>query len=173
MYGRPGSISGARLHVEWRQCINRSAHISRNRGFRERYVRRHDRYTSGNPARPQPQRVKMQPLELTGQRFGKLLVLQRVWPNKEGKTQWKCQCDCGKTCVLTGTSLTKRIPTHSCRCIQRAMIRNSRCKRPFEWAYKKLVSNATKRGFIVEITYEDYLDFTKIPNCVYCLKNIP
>ena len=33
-------------------------------------------------------------LDLTNQRFGKLLALEKA-PSRSGKTYWKCQCDCG------------------------------------------------------------------------------
>ena len=33
---------------------------------------------------------------LIWQRFGKLTVIERAENNKQGKTMWKCVCDCGK-----------------------------------------------------------------------------
>ena len=33
-------------------------------------------------------------LDLTGQRFGKLVALSKA-PSRSGKTYWLCQCDCG------------------------------------------------------------------------------
>ncbi len=53
-------------------------------------------------------------LDLTGQRFGKLVALQKA-QSKNGKTYWLCQCDCGKqkevqTCHLMDGSIT------SCGC---------------------------------------------------------
>jgi hypothetical protein len=33
-------------------------------------------------------------LDLTGQRFGKL-VARRKAPSRSGKTYWLCECDCG------------------------------------------------------------------------------
>ena len=33
-------------------------------------------------------------IDLTGQKFGRLLVLERA-ENKYGRTAWKCKCDCG------------------------------------------------------------------------------
>ena len=34
-------------------------------------------------------------LDLTGQRFGRLTVLHRV-DNIDGRTAWRCRCDCGR-----------------------------------------------------------------------------
>ena len=44
--------------------------------------------------------VKPGMLDLTGQRFGKLVCI-RPYEEKDirGNTQWVCQCDCGNTCV--------------------------------------------------------------------------
>jgi hypothetical protein len=33
-------------------------------------------------------------IDITGQRFGKLVVLKRA-PNKNKAVMWLCQCDCG------------------------------------------------------------------------------
>ena len=41
-------------------------------------------------------------LDLTGQRFGKLVCLKPYEEkDKNGNTQWVCQCDCGNTCVAS------------------------------------------------------------------------
>lgn len=36
--------------------------------------------------------------DLTGKRFGKLVVLERAGKNKDRENVWKCQCDCGNIC---------------------------------------------------------------------------
>lgn len=56
------------------------------------------------------------PLELTGQRFGRLLVAERV-PVTTKSSMWKCECDCGAVAVCTGSSLTSG-RTRSCGCIR-------------------------------------------------------
>jgi hypothetical protein len=33
-------------------------------------------------------------IDITGQKFGKLLALSKA-PSRSGKTYWLCQCDCG------------------------------------------------------------------------------
>lgn len=55
--------------------------------------------------------------DLTGQRFGKLLVLEKdtsIINNK--RIRWICQCDCGNIKSIVGTSL-KKGSTQSCGCI--------------------------------------------------------
>lgn len=51
--------------------------------------------------------------DLTGMRFGKLVVIERA-PNRNGKTYWKCRCDCGTEKEIRGSSLTSNKPTQSC-----------------------------------------------------------
>jgi len=43
-------------------------------------------------------------LDLTGQRFGKLTVLEPA-ENIDGRTAWRCQCDCGRECVVKTVNL--------------------------------------------------------------------
>lgn len=54
-------------------------------------------------------------LELTGKRYGKLNVLQRVENGKDGRSKWLCQCDCGNTSVVIGKNLKTGMST-SCGC---------------------------------------------------------
>lgn len=64
-----------------------------------------------------------QPLDLIGQRFGRLLVIERAEDHidpKSGKhkTMWLCQCDCGNTYVTRGNSL-KSGTAKSCGCLHK------------------------------------------------------
>lgn len=54
--------------------------------------------------------------DLTGQKFHKLTVLNRAYPNtKSGSARWHCICDCGNECNVVGTHL-KSGHTKSCGC---------------------------------------------------------
>lgn len=53
--------------------------------------------------------------DLTGQRFGMLVVLEQAESAPSGKRRWKCRCDCGKQTVVLGYNLT-RGTTVSCGC---------------------------------------------------------
>lgn len=54
-------------------------------------------------------------IDLTGKRFGKLTVIQRV-QNKGNKVNWLCQCDCGNTTIVQGSNL-KNGHIRSCGCL--------------------------------------------------------
>ena len=56
--------------------------------------------------------------DLTGLRFGKLLVIELYGKNKYGQYLWKCLCDCGNiTYVIASRLITGR--TLSCGCLSR------------------------------------------------------
>lgn len=59
--------------------------------------------------------------DLTGQRFGKLVVIKRagtyISPKGAKATTWLCQCDCGNTTIVQRTSL-KSGSISSCGCMR-------------------------------------------------------
>ena len=57
--------------------------------------------------------MKMKKIDLTGQRFGRLTVLEL--DHKTTKTYWKCKCDCGNIVVVRSTCLLSG-NTKSCKC---------------------------------------------------------
>lgn len=61
-------------------------------------------------------------VDLTGQRFGKLVVVGQAGRAKDGQVLWNCQCDCGQQRVVLGASL-RRGSSESCGCIQRERAR--------------------------------------------------
>lgn len=55
-------------------------------------------------------------IDLTGNKFGKLKVLERAESSPDGKSiYWLCKCDCGKTAVVRGDALRNQ-RTSSCGC---------------------------------------------------------
>lgn len=56
-------------------------------------------------------------IELSGKRFGRLVVLQRVGTAGNQPT-WKCVCDCGGMKVVHGNNLRRGV-TSSCGCLAR------------------------------------------------------
>lgn len=55
--------------------------------------------------------------DLTGQRFGKLIILERVENDRFGHVNYKCQCDCGSITIVDATNL-RHGTTSSCGCIK-------------------------------------------------------
>ena len=59
-------------------------------------------------------------IDLSGQRFGKLTVIERAesskQPSGQTKTKWRCRCDCGTEIVVLGYCL-KSGNTQSCGCL--------------------------------------------------------
>ena len=61
----------------------------------------------------------MKMIDLTNQKFGKILVLERDYSKING-TYWKCKCDCGKEIVVRKDQLTRaKYPKRSCGCDQK------------------------------------------------------
>lgn len=54
---------------------------------------------------------------LVGERFGKLLVVERVKNNRFGHICYKCKCDCGGETVVDATNL-RHGTTNSCGCLK-------------------------------------------------------
>lgn len=54
--------------------------------------------------------------ELKGQRFGRLVVVDRAENTSDGKARWLCRCSCGKECVAT-TDHLRSGHTQSCGCL--------------------------------------------------------
>lgn len=65
-------------------------------------------------------RLHSQMIDLTGQRFGRLVVVGYYGKSPSGSALWNCQCDCGNMTVVTGNNLkTKYSKTMSCGCYRK------------------------------------------------------
>lgn len=58
----------------------------------------------------------MKLIDLTGQRFGKLVVLHRVDRGNKAKVEWLCKCDCGNESIVRGSNL-RNGHIRSCGCL--------------------------------------------------------
>lgn len=97
---------------------------------------------------------------LSGQRFGRFVVIERAGTNLNREAMWLCKCDCGNTALVRGRHLISG-HTKSCGCIRRRTnlpsptktsrlyriwtAMKSRCNNPNHTAYK----NYGVRGIIV------------------------
>jgi hypothetical protein len=128
-------------------------------------------------------------IDLTGQRFGRLLIISRVENirNKTGlhinesRAAWLCKCDCGKEKIVTGGSLRRGL-SESCGCLKK-----ERCAAALHllsgknhWRYKpdreKLYfsriiesykTHATERGLEWNLSDDEAITTMKRP-CCYC-----
>jgi len=55
-------------------------------------------------------------IDLTGQRFGRLTVLDRASNDAGGRARWRVRCDCGEERTVWGQAL-RRGGTRSCGCL--------------------------------------------------------
>lgn len=60
----------------------------------------------------------MKKIDLIGQRFGRLTVIEETESNKSGGAQWKCKCDCGNSVIVPSGHLRSG-HTKSCGCYRR------------------------------------------------------
>lgn len=65
--------------------------------------------------------------DLTGQRFGRLVVVERAGSDRQKRATWKCQCDCGRETVATSSYLLNG-DIRSCGCAksERMIERNTK-----------------------------------------------
>ena len=62
-------------------------------------------------------------IDLTGQRFERLIVLQQADKSATGKTLWLCQCDCGNTTIASRSNLVSG-DSKSCGCLNLERLRD-------------------------------------------------
>ena len=62
-------------------------------------------------------------IDLTGQPFGRLIVIREAGRAKNGCVLWLCRCECGREVVISGDAL-RRENTKSCGCLRRERSQN-------------------------------------------------
>lgn len=55
-------------------------------------------------------------VNITGQRFGRLVAISPTDKRDKGNVIWKCQCDCGNLCEVSSIML-RRGKAYSCGCL--------------------------------------------------------
>lgn len=55
--------------------------------------------------------------DMSGERYGRLVVIERAGTDRNRNALWKCICDCGNEKVVTGKCLRSG-DTRSCGCLQ-------------------------------------------------------
>lgn len=68
-------------------------------------------------------------IDLTGQRFGRLVVIERAGVDRRSST-WRCRCDCGGIAVVAVKMLRPGY-TKSCGCLRReSAVANGKASAP-------------------------------------------
>lgn len=57
-------------------------------------------------------------VDLTGQRFGRLVAIRPTGKRRQGFVEWECKCDCGNTAYVAGAMLSCG-NTSSCGCLRK------------------------------------------------------
>lgn len=109
-------------------------------------------------------------VDLTGQRFGRLTVVQRSKNNRWGASTWWCRCDCGIEREILSNAL-RRGMTRSCRCLRREVSRDRKllpqgvaAKNQIYLRYK---IGAERRSLEWALTEEQFFNLAA-GNCRYC-----
>jgi hypothetical protein len=106
--------------------------------------------------------------DLTGQKFGRLIVINRAENSRNNRVRWLCKCDCGKE-TITASSNLKNGTVVSCGCYSRkihSLPNGEAAKNDLLGSYKR---NAKNRNLSFELSKEEFLELTK-QNCFYCGK---
>lgn len=107
--------------------------------------------------------------DLTGQRFGKLEVIERV-ENKNGRVMWLCKCDCGNYHTTTTNSLKSGLCV-SCGCLnpfKNPLVNPAKCKFNTYDLSGEYGIGYTSKG---EEFYFDLEDYDKIKDYCWYINN--
>lgn len=106
---------------------------------------------------------------LTGLKFGKLLVIQLEPVKRKRNTTWKCQCECGNI-TYVGTAELNSGHTETCGCSKANSLRMARAKRTenrkdpriqlAKWVFKRHYNDDN-------LLFEEFLEMSQL-NCHYC-----
>lgn len=118
------------------------------------------------------------PIDLTGQKFGRLLILARAnnspgIPSRPcGQVQWRCRCDCGSVTTVKGNDLKRKVgKTKSCGCLRKTHAITHGMRRSPEYGiWRSMISRCTNpndaaffryggRGIEVSSRYRSFVNF--------------
>lgn len=103
-------------------------------------------------------------IDQTGKVFGERTVIGLSHMcERTGRACWYVVCICGKRSTIMGSNLGH---AESCGCIL------SPIGPPYMGLYKHLLNKAKIRGISMDITYEQFLEFTAQEKCHYCYASV-
>lgn len=99
-------------------------------------------------------------IDLVGQRFGRLSVIEEAGRDKRGKVLWECQCDCGNRVIVSSSNL-KMERTLSCGCLQRERVveantKHGMSKHPLYSVWQNILTRCGVYKGASDRVYRDY-----------------
>ena len=121
--------------------------------------------------------MRFKRLELIGQKFNRLTVIEYSHKDKRGNVCWLCKCDCGNEKILNSARLV-RGKTKSCGCLKKENAKENvkkaweKCRLPEGVAARNSVllrhkKRAKRRNIEQALTDEQIIALHK-ENCYYC-----
>ena len=106
--------------------------------------------------------------DLTGQKFGRLMVIERVNTpiEKNYSTLWLCECDCGNKKIINAISLRKGV-TKSCGCYNREITSLPYGEAAKNTIYRNYKRGAKDRNIDFFLDKEEFFEII-IKDCYYC-----
>ena len=110
-------------------------------------------------------------IDITGQKFGRLTVTKRVFPNdKYRHSMWLCKCECGNEKIVNERSLKGGL-TKSCGCLQKEITGNLHRLKSGIATMRCSIRNykywAKSRELEYNLTEEQFKEITQ-KDCFYC-----
>lgn len=115
--------------------------------------------------------MNMRLIDLTGQQFGRLTVIERVEdkvnPNGSHRVMWHCKCDCGNETIKSATNLRSGI-SKSCGCLQKELLSKRRSQyNRYDLSGEYGIGYTSKN----EIFFFDLEDYDKIKDYCWFINN--
>lgn len=113
--------------------------------------------------------------DISGQKFGRYVVLARAGKDRHGNYLWSCRCDCGAVKTVVGSSL-RRGRTQSCGCFNSDQKRAYAAARRaagetrgtgFRMFVNEYRGGAAQRGHVWALSDDQAADISQKP-CDYC-----
>ena len=101
-------------------------------------------------------------IDLTGQPFGRLVVIREYGRDKWGKVLWLCRCECGNECVVSSDALRKQ-RTQSCGCLRRDRMRECKTIHGLDTKHRRLLRSIRSHFMFISDSSSVYQGWTIDP----------
>ena len=106
-------------------------------------------------------------IDITGQKYGRLTVIERAGSYRRHQITWLCRCDCGNEVVVKSNAL-RTGNTRSCGCLVReGNYKLAEGEAAFNGLFSRMRRNAKERGLKWHLTKAQVHYLTK-QLCYYC-----